>query len=785
MQPKILARIAIWLMILLPAGVFSQTKHSIKGYAKDASSGEDLIGARIMVLELEQGVMTNEYGFYSLTLPEGNYTIVARYLSFLDDTIKVTLDKDISHNFSLAEESITVAGVEITTEAKDQNVKSTEMSVATINVQQIKKLPALMGEVDVVRSIQLLPGVSGVGEGITGYYVRGGQANQNLILLDEATVFNASHVLGFFSVFNSDALKDEYKLYKGGIPAQYGSRLASVLDLRMKEGNSQKFKATGGIGIISSRLSLEAPIVKDKSSFMISARRTYADVFTAFSKNEQVRASKAYFYDLNAKWNYQFSEKDRLFLSGYFGKDVFKFQDLFLNDWGNGTGTLRWNHLFSPKVFSNTTFIFSDFNYGFQAQSFTGDKFKYKSGIRDFSLKEDLNWFINPKNEVRFGWQGIYHAFKPGVFEPVGETFLQPLTLTTDYALENAFYANWEQEINPRLSFLYGLRYSMFDQIGPTTEYEYAADRETIVDSTIFDAGQIVQHYGGFEPRFSFRYVVDEHSSLKGSYNRMRQYLHLASNSTASFPWDIWVPSSRHIPPQIADQGAIGYFRNFFENEVEGSIELYYKYMQNQIDFKTGAELLLNPRIETELLYGTGWSYGAEFLIRKKYGKLTGWIGYTLSKTMRQIDGINDDIPYPATNDRRHDISVVSSYQATPRVNVAATWVYGTGNAVTFPIGKYEVDGQTVAYYGPRNSARMPAYHRMDLAVTIDGKQKEVAEGKRRLESSWNISVYNAYGRRNAFSLDFRPSEEPNEPPKAYKIFLFRWVPSVTWNFNF
>lgn len=773
------------ILFFLPLFSFAQSQFTLSGYVKDAASGEDLIGAKIVVAEAGTGVMTNEYGFYSLSLPAGEYRIIGRYLSYDDDTITVNLNKDIQYNFELKEESIEINTVEITSQAKNENVKSTEMSTATINVKQIKKLPALLGEVDVIRTVQLLPGVQGVGEGITGYYVRGGQANQNLILLDEATVYNASHVLGFFSVFNSDALKDEYKLYKGGIPAQYGGRLASVLDLRMKEGNARQFNATGGIGLISSRLSLEAPIVKDKSSFMVSGRRTYADVFLAFSNNEQVKNSQAFFYDLNAKWNYQFSDKDRLFVSGYFGKDVFNFQDLFKNDWGNATGTVRWNHLFSNRLFANTTFIVSDFNYGFEAESFTGDRFSYNSGIRDYNLKTDFNFFLNPQNEFRWGWHGILHKFKPGVFEPIGETFFQALELEDEFALENSFYINWEQDISRRLSMLYGIRYSLFQQIGPGTEFNYAADNETITDSTDFNAGQVIQNYHGPEPRLAMRYIVDENSSIKASYNRMRQYLHLASNSTASFPWDIWVPSSRHIPPQIADQVAVGYFRNFMDNELEASVELYYKYMQNQIDFKTGAELLLNPTIETELLFGNGWSYGMELLIKKNYGKFTGWIGYTLSKTRRQIDGINNGDPYPATNDRRHDISVVTSYQFTDRLNLALTWVYGTGNAVTFPVGKYEFDGQTIAYYGPRNSARMPDYHRMDVALTIDGKKKLKENGKRRLESSWNFSCYNAYGRRNAFSVDFRPSEEPGEAPKAYKIYLFRWVPSVTWNFNF
>lgn len=794
MMPKLRAHLVLLLLFFLAGSAWGQ-KSTLSGYVRDASTGEDLVGASIFVPSEGIGAYSNEYGFFSLTLPNGSYQVVVSYLSYLSDTISLDLTTDQSKILEMRPEDVKVATVEITDQVDDENVKGLEMSTEKINLKQIRKLPAFMGEVDVVRSIQLLPGVQGVGEGITGYYVRGGNSNQNLILLDEATVYNASHLLGFFSVFNADALRDEYKLYKGGIPAQYGTRLSSVLDLKMREGNAKEYHAAGGIGAISSRATIEGPIAKDKASFIASGRRTYADVFLLLSRNEDLRSTKLYFYDLNLKANWRINEKNRIFASGYFGRDVFQFRNVFGNDWGNRTATLRWNHLFSDKLFSNTTLIYSDFDYGFEASAFTGEAFNYASGIRDGSVKEDITWFATPDLLVKFGGEATLHRFNPGVFTPEENTFLEELATDPDFALEGAAYLSFEHTLSKRFSMLYGLRYSLFEQIGPGEEYTYSPGFETILDTTQFETGQVIQHYGGFEPRIAGRFILDENSSLKASYMRTRQYLHLVSNSTASFPWDIWVPSSRHIEPQVADQVAVGYFRNFMDNQLEGSIELYYKDLQNQVDFKNGAELFLNPTLETEILVGEGESYGAEFLIKKPRGKLTGWVGYTLSRTTRQIEGINDGNPYPANSDRRHDVSFVSSYQIHPRVNIGLTWVYATGSPITLPVGVYVLDSNLVPVYGARNSDRMPDYHRMDLSVTLDGKPRETKG--RKLESSWNFSLYNVYGRRNAFSYDFR--EESEERPvegqpgvtedvkirRAYKVYLFRWVPSVTWNFNF
>lgn len=782
---------------LVSLSLFSQTKYTLSGYIRDAASGEDLVGATVVIPSTGAGGYANEYGFYSLTIPEGKYQVEFRYLSYETLVKEVDLKENTTLSVELGTADVKIEEVEIRAEKEDANVTSTEMSTVTLDIERVKKLPALFGEVDIIKTIQLLPGIQSVGEGLSGYYVRGGNNDHNLILLDEATVFNASHVLGFFSVFNADALKSETKLYKGGIPAQYGGRLASVLDLRMKEGNSKEFHGSGGIGLISSRLSLEGPIVKDKGSFMLSGRRTYADVFLLFAKDPDLRKTQAYFYDFNAKANWKFSDKDRLFASGYFGRDVFKFRDLFGNDWGNATGTLRWNHLFSDKLFCNTTFVYSDFFYGLKINFDENQAFTYQSAIRDMSLKTDFSWYANPKNKIRFGAQATLHRFNPGQFIPESDTGnFVTLAMPIGHAVEYAGYIGNEQKFSPRFTAEYGLRYSFFDRVGPGTVYDYDASGETIVDSTVYSDWAVMKHYGGIEPRIGARFIVDEKSSIKASYNRMRQYLHLASNSTASFPWDLWIPSSTYIPPQIADQVAVGYFRNFADNEIEASVELYYKWMRNQIDFKNGAQLLFNRNIETELLYGKGWAYGAEFLVKKNYGKLTGWIGYTLSWVNRQIPGINNGQVYHAKNDRRHDVSIVASYEVKPSLTFSATWIYYTGNAVTFPRHRTELEGFFVPVYSGRNYDRMPSFHRMDLACDLDFKKKKESQ---RWSHGLNISLYNVYGQKNPFSISFVPEDQiednvKNKPADfgqnpnriyAVKQFLFRWVPSVTWNFKF
>jgi hypothetical protein len=599
-----------------------------------------------------------------------------------------------------------------------------------------------------------------------------------------------SHLLGFFSVFNSDALKD-VKLYKGGAPAEYGGRLSSVMDIKMKDGNAKQLAVSGGLGLISSKLTIEAPIVKDKGSFIVSGRRTYADLFLGFSDNPAAENSILYFYDLNAKANYRIGKNDRLFISGYFGRDKFGFSDQFGFDWGNATGTVRWNHLYSDRLFGNTSLIFSNYNYKIKFGS--GDEaFQIGSEIQDINFKEDFNFYINSNNTLNFGGNFIHHTFRPGEIETGSDIDFVLNDIDERRSLESALYISNEQSIKKRWKIVYGLRYSNFVQIGPGDIYSFNENGD-ITGSTSYGKWEKVQAYNGLEPRLSASYILNEKSSIKGSFARTYQYIHLVSNSTSSLPTDVWMPSSSNIKPQIADQVAVGYFRNFLDNLLEFSAEAYYKNMQNVIDYRDGAEVTLNPAVEGELLYGIGRAYGLELLLKKRRGKFTGWVSYTLSRTERQFDEINDGAWYAARQDRTHDFSIVAMYNFTERLSISGTWVFYTGNAVTFPSGKYEIFGQTVDLYSERNGYRMPDYHRLDLGLTllnkkfkmvadpITGEEMKVAK---KFESSWNFSVYNAYGRENAFSIDFRTNETTGVT-EAVQLSLFKIVPSVSYNFKF
>lgn len=758
----------------------AQQTVSISGYVRDAKTGEELIGATIAIPALEKGTYSNEYGFYSLDIPDGKHEIIVRYPSYNNITLLVNFTKDTSITFEM--EPYTAETVEITGEREDANVQDIQMSTAKVSIAQLKVQPVLMGEYDIIRAIQLLPGVSAVGEGITGYFVRGGGSDQNLILLDEATVYNASHLLGFFSVFNADALKDEVTLYKGGIPARYGGRLSSVLDLRMKEGNDKEFHATGGIGLISSRLSVQGPLKKEKGSFLLSGRRTYADLFLLFSNDPQIRNNQLFFYDFNAKANYRLSDKDRIFVSGYFGKDKFNFQDRFANDWGNQTATLRWNHLFNDKLFLNTTLIYSDFDYGFDADRGDGDQFRYRSSISDLSLKMDFTHFVSNKLRLRYGGQVTRHLFAPGRFVPADSaSFYTQVTVPDQRSIEAGLYISGEHEISDRLSMNYGLRYSYFANVGPYKTYTFGEDRITPIDSVVRAAGEIFNSYDGWEPRLSMRLLMNSTASIKASYNRTYQYIHLATNSTAAFPWDIWVPSSERVLPEIADQVAVGWFQNISDNTYEASAEIYCKTLQNQFDFRDGAILLLNEDLESEFRFGDGRAYGLETMIQKKKGRLTGQLSYTLSRATRTIEGVNEGREYSANSDRRHDISATVSWRSSERGTLSANFVYYTGVPITLPAGQYVISGQTVNFISERNGYRLPDYHRMDLSYTIDSKKKE----GRRWNGSWNFSLYNAYGRKNAFAVLAGSQTNPGQNSQLVKLYLFRWVPSVTYNFEF
>src|SRR5450759_4583144 len=675
---------------------------TISGFVRDAKNGETLTGAVIYPKENPAiGITTNSYGYFSLTLPTGKYSLIVQFLGYKTKIIPLELKENVKLSFDMEEESIALKEITITGEKNNNNVVQSEL-ISKINVREIQNIPVILGEKDILKTIQLLPGVTPAGEGNAGFFVRGGGVDQNLILLDEAPVYNPSHLLGFFSTFNSDAIK-EITLYKGGFPAEYGGRLSSVVDIKMNEGNNKEFHFSGGIGIIASRLAIEGPILKNKGSFMIAARRTYADVFLKFLPHNGADsiASKStlYFYDLNLKANYQLSAKDRLYFSCYLGRDNFNLGGALGLNWGNVTATTRWNHIINDKIFSNTSLIFNRYSYNFNV-AVGNNTLKVVSQIKDWNLKEDLHYYLNSNNTLKFGFNSIYHTFVPS---KVGSsTVLRIRSMDNMYALENAIYISNEQTISPHLKATYGLRYSLFSSIGPGTVYTYDQVSD-VIDSATYPRGKIFNNYGGLEPRLLVNYIINDSSSVKVSYARTRQYIHLLSNTTSTTPFDLWVPSNINILPEIADQYTLGYFRNFSNNMYETSIEVYYKSLQNQIDYRNGANLILNNKVESQLVFGKGWGYGAEFLIRKKYGKLTGWISYTLSKTKRQFPDINGGNVFLAKQDRPNNIAVVGMYELNEKLTFSATWIYISGNVVTFPSGRYLVDSNIVPYYTERN----------------------------------------------------------------------------------
>lgn len=753
--------------------VHAQNKFTLSGVVKSAQTGETLIGANVVVRELQNvGAASNAYGFFSLTAPEGRYTILVQYLGYRTRKDAVDLRQDTTVNFELTPEPIKVQEVVVSGERTNANVTSTEMSTNKLEVREVKSIPVLLGEKDVLKTIQLLPGIQAAGEGSTGFYARGGGIDQNLIVLDEAPVYNSSHLLGFLSVFNSDAVKD-VKVMTGAIPAEYGGRLSSVLDIRTNDGNLKEFGGTGGIGLIASRLTLDGPIVKDAGSFTISGRRTYADLFLRLSRDTTINRASLYFYDLNAKANYSLGDHDRVFISGYFGRDNFDYPNTFGFNWGNTTGTLRWNHVFAENLFTNTSFIFSNYEYTNIVGAGTSE-FQISSGIRDVNFKMDFEYFGSSDNTIKFGLNSIYHTFLPGSITAGPTSFANNLTIEHRYALENGVYLSQELGVFSNLKLNYGVRFSTFSLLGPGHIYTYD-DNGDIQDTAIYGSGQFIKTFTSLEPRLAVNLLIDESSSIKSSYTRTSQYLHLLSNSTTTNPSDLWVPSSNNVKPEYADQVDLGYFRNFSDNEYEASLELYYKNMQNLIDYKNGADLQLNPNVEALLRYGRGWSYGAELLVRKKFGRFSGWVGYTLSKTLEQIADVNNGQPFSARQDRTHDISVVTIYNYNDTWTFSAVWVYNTGNAVTFPSGNYWIDGRLVPYYTERNGYRMPAYHRLDLSATWTLGPK----------SNLNFSLYNAYDRLNAYSITFR--QDPNDPNKtqAVQTTFFPIIPSVTYNFTF
>ncbi len=775
-------------LIFITLGSFAQNKYTINGYVRDSMSGESIIGATVSVNQLSRSVITNQYGFYSITLDSGTYNLLTSHVSYQTKQVIANLNKSMQLDFSILPKSSAIDEVIVYSKRKDANVRNAQMGRIDLSINQIKNVPAFLGEVDIIKTLQLLPGVRNAGEGNAGFYVRGGGPDQNLIMLDDAVVYNTGHLFGFFSIFNSDAIKN-VSLIKGGMPAQYGGRISSVLDIVMKDGNNNKFEAEGGIGLIASRISIQGPIKKNKASYMISARRTYVDAIVKpfIKKSSAFYGSGYYFYDLNAKVNYRFSDKDRLYLSGYFGRDVFTFNNAkrsFKSNipWGNSTATLRWNHVFGPKLFANTTLVYNDYKFKFAAAQ---DNFEIAlaSGIRDANLKIDFDYYPIPLHKVKFGGQTTYHKFIPNILSGKQDSVVfNPSNESLKYAIEKAFYIQDDWDLSDKLKVNYGVRWSSFTQIGPYAKYTRDADRNKL-DSTVYNNFQQVKTYNGIEPRLTLRYSIDDVTSIKGSVSRNFQFIHLVSNSSSTLPTDLWVPSTFRVKPQISWQYAAGVFKNFKNNQYETSIELYYKDMQNQIEYEEGytPNQLKDP--EESFVFGKGWSYGSEFLVNKVQGKLTGWVGYTVSWTWRKFKDLNAGEKFPAKYDRRHDLSVVATYEANPRWRFGSVFVYGTGSATSLPERFYLVEGVLTQEYSRINQYRLRAYHRLDFSATYTPKQKP----DKKVKSNWVFSVYNVYSRKNPYFIYFdQTGSAYNGTLKvdALQVSLFPILPSVTWNFK-
>lgn len=776
------------LLLLLPLASMAQ-KFTVSGYVTDSSSGESLIGANVFVSEQKVGTATNNYGFFSIQLPEGKHKIQVSFIGFETFQKEISLNEDLNLNVALGFGSSVLNEIELTAERENKNVSSSEMSTVELDVDQVQELPAVFGEVDILKTIQLLPGVQSAGEGNAGFYVRGGGPDQNLILLDEAVVYNASHLLGFFSVFNADAIKN-VNLIKGGMPAKYGGRLSSVLDISMRDGNYKKHQVKAGIGLISSRFTAEGPLLKEKSSYIVSGRRTYIDVLLSpfEEKIPDLEGNSYFFYDLNAKLNYRVSDKDRIFLSGYFGRDLFSFRspdsDFAVSiPWGNATASLRWNHVISPRWFMNSTLVFSDYQFEFNAAQ---DDFELGlfSGIRDYNWKTDFSWHPNDKHQLNMGWNYTWHVFTPSnVTAKLGNTTINADNVIKYKAHEAAVYIQDDWKITDLLQANVGLRFSSFAQVGPFDRFVYN-DRRELQDTVNYEKGEVIKFYSGLEPRLTLRYQIDEQNSIKAAYTRNFQYVHLASISAVSLPTDVWIPSSDRVEPQLGIQYAIGYFRNFLDNTYEASVEFYYKDLENLVEYREGEGPTASPvdNPDNPLVFGTGSSYGMELFFKKRIGKLNGWLGYTLSKTTRTFDEINEGKTFVAKYDRVHDFSITATYKLNKKITFGTVFVYATGNSITLPERRYFVEGDLVVDYGERNSYRMVPYHRLDLSMTL------VPKPKSKFQSKWVFAVYNVYNRKNPYFIYFDSDgdiEEGTFKTSAKQVSLFPIIPSVTWNFTF
>ncbi|WP_458626183.1 TonB-dependent receptor [Winogradskyella sp. PC D3.3] len=781
------------LFLCCPLGLHAQDNFTLSGTVTDNQSNETLIGVNIIIPDQQTGTVTNEYGFYSITLPSGTYDIQISYLGFKTITETLELNANLTKNYQLEEAAESLDEVVITENLEKLNIKKPQMSVNALSIKTIKNMPVVLGEVDVIKSITLLPGVTNAGEGSSGFNVRGGAADQNLILLDEATIFNSSHLFGFFSVFNPDAIKD-LKLYKGGIPAKYGGRVSSVLDIYQKEGNSKSFHMNGGIGLISSRLLAEGPIKKDKGSFLIGGRSSYAHLFLPLFDIDNI----AYFYDLNTKLSYNINTNNNIYLSGYFGRDVFKISDSFENSFGNSVVNFRWNHLYSDKIFSNLSLIYSDYYYGLQL-GFVG--FDWVSGIKNFNLKYDFKHYISNNFKLDYGLNSMYYKFNPGDISPTDENSgINPFKLIDKYAFENAVYIDAEHKLSNKFTVSYGARLSMFHRLGQDELNRYENNNPLTFNEAIgiyekadpigtdtFSKSDVIESFANLEPRLAMAYQLNDNSSVKASYNRMSQYLHLLSNTSSPTPLDVWTPSGKYIKPQLLDQVAVGYFKMFNNDMFSLEVESFYKTIKNRIDYIDGADLIANNAIEQVILNGEGRAYGLEILIRKNEGKFTGWLAYTLSKSEQRTPGrtatetgINNGQWYNTPYDKTHDISLTGSYELNKKWSFSSNIIFQTGQPTTFPNGQYQYNDIIIPNYEARNSSRLPSYHRLDLAVNYNPNP----ESTKKFKGEWVFGIYNVYNRKNAASISF--SENRNTGTnEATRLSIFGIVPSFSYNFKF
>lgn len=781
------------LFFLLGSWVNAQDKVTLSGTIVNSQNNETLIGVNIFIPELQSGTTTNEYGFFSLSVPKGDYTLQISYMGFQTSEEKISLQQNLRKNISLESTTQNLDEIVITERKNVANIKKPEMSVNKLSIQEIKKMPAVLGETDILKSILQLPGVTNAGEGASGFNVRGGAADQNLILLDEALIYNSSHLFGFFSVFNSDAIKD-LKLYKGGIPSRFGGRVSSVLDIYQKEGNSNEFHMNGGIGVISSRLLAEGPIEKGKGSFLVAGRSSYAHLFLKLTDNK----NSAYFYDLNTKLSYKLNDNNSLFLSGYFGRDVFDINDQFNNVYGNAVLNLRWNHLYSDKLFSNLSMIYSDYYYGLKLD-FVG--LNWDSGIKNYNFKYDFKHYISEKLKMTYGLNAVYYDFNPGTVSPTGPSSgINHEQLDKKYALEPALYIDAEQDLTEKLSINYGVRYSMFYRLGQQDMNIYANNEPVTFNQELqiyekakpigtehFGSGKTIASFDNLEPRLAISYQLNDSQSIKASYNRMSQYIHLISNTASPTPLDVWAPSDNFIKPQILDQVALGYFRNFHNDDYTLETEIYYKKVKNRIDYIDGADLIANEAIEQVVLNGKSRSYGLEVLLRKNSGKLNGWVSYTLSRSEQQTPGrtatetgINNGKWYSTGYDKTHNLAVTASYKLNEKWSFGSTFALQSGQPVTYPNGQYEYGGIIVPSYGARNEDRLPAYHHLDVSATYIPKP----EKKKGWQGEWVFSIYNLYNRMNSASMTFRQNEDTGRN-EAVRLSIFGVIPSVTYNFKF